>query len=668
MSVVDNMKIRITYCLLLLFIIGYLSCTSEPLIGPEIPEEIGGNGGTLDPSSIPDYERIYKPVEFRDMDWLSDNGKWSFLRSKQSKHFVVFWEPGFGDNPNAESVPVNLRVDIDDLLKKAEQFYKTNIDVLKFVDVGKGTSYLDKYKMQIYLFYTEEWMAYGSGYDDTIGALWVNPSTCQPVGSTIAHEIGHSFQYQVYCDKLLQGAPDDFKQGFRYGYEGSNGGNGFWEQCAQWQSYQDYPEQLFYNYHFDVWLANCHRHFEHEWMRYASYWLHYYWTAKHGNETVGKIWKESVYPDDAIRTYMRLYSGNQWDAMATELYDYATRMSTFDIDGIRKYSEGYVGRYSTKLYQVEDKYYQVAYASCPGTTGFNVIALNVPESNAYITVDFEGLEPGSALAPDDPGNYMESESIKGSVKNYNAGSPGSGGWRYGFVALKKDGTRVYGDMNRNEKETIGFTVPANTEKLFFVVLGAPKQYKPHPWDENELNDEQWPYKVRFEGTDLLGSFYIDLDAEPQDITFEYNVKCSAATEGYDLGIIDLQASGDLQKLAQAFVLQPAVLSGNTLAIANGQTSNPAEGKIALGLEQTDGTYSYTYSANVGFYCTAEGNVGSWANNDPIWVEYDKDAFILKYGHKPGSSTAGKKYTINPTLIYTKNGKQYKAIFIINLQF
>lgn len=44
---------------------------------------------------------------------------------KQSEHFFVFWEPGFGNDPGAESVPEVLRVDIDDLLAKAEQFYRT---------------------------------------------------------------------------------------------------------------------------------------------------------------------------------------------------------------------------------------------------------------------------------------------------------------------------------------------------------------------------------------------------------------------------------------------------------------------------------------------------------------------------------------------------------------
>ena len=149
---------------------------------------------TLSPSDIPDYNKYYKPNEFRDMDMFNSASKWSWYRYKQSEHFFVFWESGFGDNPNAASIQKNLRVDIDDLLAKAEQFYTTNIVKIKFCNVGEGKSYLDIYKMEIYLLYQDEWLATGSGYDNVIGALWVNPSTCQPVGSVIAHEIGSSFQ------------------------------------------------------------------------------------------------------------------------------------------------------------------------------------------------------------------------------------------------------------------------------------------------------------------------------------------------------------------------------------------------------------------------------------------------------------------------------------------
>ena len=115
-------------------------------------------------------------------------------------------------------------------------------------------------------------------------------------------------------------------------------------------------------------------------------------------------------------------------------------------------------------------------------------------------------------------------------------------------------------------------------------------------------------------------------------------------------------------------MKPEILSGNIQNIANETTSEPKEGKIALGLTQKDNSLSFNYSANAGFYCTAEGNRGSWSNNDPIWFEYDKDTFTITYGHKPKATVVGQKYTIKPTLVYTKNGIQYKAVFVIHLQF
>lgn len=286
-------------------------------------------------SDVPDFARYYKPREFASMDMLRSDAKWSWFRSRQSPHFVVFWEAGFGSDPNAETLPAEMRVDIDDLLAKAERFYATNIDRLHLCVTGQGRSQLDRYKMEIYLLYQTEWLATGSGYDNVIGALWVNPSTCQPVGSVIAHEIGHSFQYQTYCDNILSGKADDLRSGFRYGYDGSNGGCGFWEQCAQWQSFQDYPEETLTCPDFDVWMKNHHRHFEHEWQRYASYWLQYLWTEKHGQTALGRIWNESQAPEDAIGAYTRIFCGGQYAAVRSELFEYAQRSVTFDFAAVR---------------------------------------------------------------------------------------------------------------------------------------------------------------------------------------------------------------------------------------------------------------------------------------------------------------------------------------------
>ena len=150
----------------------------------------------MDKSQVKDFDKYYKPQEFN-FDMLRNDAKWSWFRCKQSEHFFVFWDAYFGDDPNSSSLAEADRIDVDDLLQKAEHFYETNITRLGMVVTGQGKSQLDKYKMEIYLLdpTPEWWVATGSGYDNVIGALWVTPSTCKPVGSVIAHEIGHHVEY-----------------------------------------------------------------------------------------------------------------------------------------------------------------------------------------------------------------------------------------------------------------------------------------------------------------------------------------------------------------------------------------------------------------------------------------------------------------------------------------
>ena len=113
---------------------------------------------TLKASEVQDIDKYYKPLEFN-FDMLRSDSKWSWCRSKQSEHFVVFWDIQYGqyglyaDRMGEEMTwPSNcksdkMRVDIDDLLAKAEEFYDLNVNKLKFADTGKGKSVLDKYKM-----------------------------------------------------------------------------------------------------------------------------------------------------------------------------------------------------------------------------------------------------------------------------------------------------------------------------------------------------------------------------------------------------------------------------------------------------------------------------------------------------------------------------------------
>ncbi len=248
-----------------------------------------------------EIERIvYVPNEFAGNHPDNSGSTWSYARSQQSEHFIVFWGAGYGTkNPNSTEVPELYRVDIDDLLSKAEAYYDINVNKLKFAEVGKGKSNLDKYKIIIFLHYTTGYIANGYGFDNVIGAIWLSPNPIRAGGSVLAHEIGHSFQYQVYCD--LKGTA-----GFRYNLPGSNM-NAFWEQTAQWQAFQSYPKEVFSMGQFTVYTQNYHKHILHETQRYASYFINYYWVDKHGFDIIARIWREARQPEDPIQAYRKAY-------------------------------------------------------------------------------------------------------------------------------------------------------------------------------------------------------------------------------------------------------------------------------------------------------------------------------------------------------------------------
>lgn len=438
-------------------------------------------------------------------DYMVDTNRWCFKHSKESDHFIVFWDKTFGEITSAGKVTGSvskLTVDINDLLKKAETFYKTNVEKLQMCNLSVK-SQLNTYKMSIYLLDTEEWIATGSGNDNTIGTLWVSPNTCQPVGSTIAHEIGHSFQYQTYCDNILRGKANNQQSGFRYGYPGSNGGCGFWEQCAQWQAHQDYPSEAINSYHFDVWIKNCHRHFEHEWMRYASYYLQYYWSEQNGMNTLGRIWNESKYPEDASQAYMRIFCNNDYDELVRQYFEYAQKAATFDFTAIKSYVGTKYTNYKTQFYNLEDGWKQVSYGQCPQPTGINVIPYSSVVTGREVKVTLRALASGSALASGDPGTMVDGDGkANGTTTKYNKTTiAGHERLAFGFVALKKDGKREYSPMTlatTAEDATATFTIPSNTSKVMIVVQGCPDKYFQCPWDDKEETDHQLPYQIKIE--------------------------------------------------------------------------------------------------------------------------------------------------------------------------
>ena len=454
---------------------------------------------------IPEIDKYYTPEIFSDMDLFNASSQFSWERSSQSAHFFVFWE---NDDYSL------FNIDIDSLLNKAEKIYDTNVNKIQMLTVNNNSSYLEKYKLQIYITTSIDWSFDASGFDNVIGALTISAQYLQTIDEHFSKFMAYVFQYQLFCDQILQGITTETekKTAFKYGYENSNDQNGFYIQTAQYLMLMDYPERMFTGSWFeDEWLKNNHRHFEHEYMTLGSYWLFYYLASLKGNEVIGNIWKNAQYPEDAIQCYTRIYNNDNYETTREELFDYALKMATYDIDGVRDYAKNYQGMYSTKFYYDSEGYYQIAYENCPGATGFNVIELKVPSgNNKEISVEFVGLKPGVNLANDDPGDYYESyyysnDSYAGNVSHYNTVNKDNIGWRYGFVFHLKDDSRVYSRTFSDSKATESIIVLDSTKRLYFVVQGSPESYIQCPWDDRETTDAQFPYKVRFTNTDLVDS-------------------------------------------------------------------------------------------------------------------------------------------------------------------
>lgn len=223
--------------------------------------------------------------------------------------------------------------------------------------------------------------------------------------------------------------------------------------------------------------------------RYNDYFVQDYWCYLHGMDMIGRLWNKSIKPEDPVEAYKRLNAMTQTQ-FNDEMWDCGAKFTTWDIPALKSYGASYItSRTQPKMNNQGGYVWRIDSTACPENYGHNIIQLNAPLTAKTITVNFEG---------------------KAGIAGFRTNYVPYAGWRYGFVALLKDGTRKYGDsksasMTDNEgKSSISFDCPANCDKLWLVVSGAPGMHWRHAWDDNDANDEQWPYQVKFNNTNLYG--------------------------------------------------------------------------------------------------------------------------------------------------------------------
>ena len=417
---------------------------------------------------------------------------YNFACHLESEHFAVFWDVRYGTNPARLQYPGDGNVaNANTVLNIAERCWTSYADELGFIEPGKSTT--DKYKIQLYIPYQKEWRADASGVDGqeadgTWGQTGIghfNPWAANARGGhTVAHEVGHTFQFLVSADL-------GDTHGWRWGFNGDGSGDcSWWESCADWQAYQLFPDRQFTDgEYFEQHLDAHHLNLLHEDWRYACCYIQDWWCMKYGRDFIGRMWRAANKPEDPVQTYKRM-NGLTQEQFNDEMMEGYMRMATWDIDGVRDRAKHRIGQHKNwlKVVNSTERIYQSDSAHCIQNYGYTIINMMRPAAGTTVKANFTGLTD---------------------AEGYRYVKPQYAGWRYAFVAMTTDGTRYYGEVKADKEGVAELTIPANCRNLFFVVMGAPTQHWPHPWDTSRAastwaqNNEQWPFRVQFESTKPL---------------------------------------------------------------------------------------------------------------------------------------------------------------------
>ncbi len=612
---------------------------------------------------------LVRPNTYSGNNFNSTSSQFCLERSAESEHFIIYWANGLTkqSNGNITGGESSSICNVNTLLNNAEKIWDVYVDKLGFLEPGNSTT--DKVKIAMFIVNQAVWRADGSGVEGTywdygtstttktakstkVGVFHCNARAASS-NVTVAHEIGHTFQYLVSADLGMS-------HGLNYGLGDVTKGNEWWEDCANWQAHKVYPASQFV----ENWGNNQNSHhlnILHENARYNNCYYQDWWAQQHGLNVVARVWRESNKPECPIQAYMRLFGLNE-ETFADEQFTGYAHIAAMDIDSWKTYGQGLIGSEQQRLIEVPqatlDKYlggdnswWIVDPDYCPQNYGYNANPLKVPAAGTVVKAQFKGLA---------------------GCDGYRAINTSYAGWRYGLVAYSSDGTRTYSEMGSDTEGEVSITVPEKCTHLWFVVMGAPTSYWTHVWDDNVANDEQWPYAAKFTGTDPYGAHrtygeFAD-DYQRKDTTVVINAQLAYSSSNYS----SVRVQYDMDAISLALGLSTAQLK----SIKPGTGYNPCfVGINANGSVYSSTTTSTSWSASstdpnrmYGHWFNASGNVCNYDGNARIFAEWYPDKYGCYVGQYPGRLTKGRTYTIRHAFQYKHtDGKTYKATMVVNIK-
>ncbi|HEY8933958.1 MAG TPA: DUF6055 domain-containing protein, partial [Cyclobacteriaceae bacterium] len=417
---------------------------------------------------------VYIPAQFSTAPW----NEWSYSKSYQSTNFVIFWGNKVGTDP-ANYSDTNLRFVPADIASYLEASFTKFVTEVGFIS-NVSTKNLGKYKIIIVMNDTYSgadgptgW-AFGGQYDGVIGAMWVHPnSTRDPY--VLSHEFTHTLQaMNTIQENTVGGGYNDDISGF------------FWEAHANYMRCVQFPQ--FASDDLPRWTATSSFHLSSTRHHYSTFkWLMHIQQNYGGINMINRLWHESVVNEHPAITFSRLNGWTQ-SQLNDFMYDYAKRevIADYPAQGFGAYmrtqrntykttaSENhYQWRVYTMLNQISatTNRYIVPDAAAPQDYGFNIIPLYTTCASKSVHVKFKGHTEVNSTA----------------------------GWRWGFVAVKADGTTVrYSTLNSTSDGEATFTMASDETQLYLVVVGAPTTHTSYAWEAGWPKIKRYPYEVRIE--------------------------------------------------------------------------------------------------------------------------------------------------------------------------
>lgn len=387
----------------------------------------------------------------------------------QGPNVAIFYDKRWGasDPKNDRDFPL----DLEKCVAYAEDIYKWMIDVGGFTNWT--TSCASKKKLLIFVERSNEGGAVGYGKPD-VGITEVKRPGIMNVNKygvpgLLQHEMMHCFQYLTHYDNKAT----------VYGWAGP-----IYEMTSQWALLKRFPDWPDLEYgHFEAFMKNTHKAFMHEDNQYHSPYVLEFWEYKHPM-MVSELWEGNIEKDnqDPVQTYKRLNNLTQ-EQFNDEMFEGVCRFVTWDIPHLKEANAKHIDKHQYKLKTVSATKFRPDPSTCPQNYGYNCIKLKAPAAGKTVTIDFKGNV---------------------NLTGYKVKNGAFRGWRYGFVALKENGERIYGEMNKEESKRITFTVPEGGVKyLWFVVMGAPTEHWKHKKSSDTTdNENNWPYEFSLNGVTL----------------------------------------------------------------------------------------------------------------------------------------------------------------------